>query len=317
MDIIAQRSQLFLGTRLKRLSDRLLADAARVLQGAGLPIQPPHMSVLATIAAAPLTTGELATSLAISQPAVTRSVTALIRMGLVAATRDGDDQRCKHLALTDSGRAMLARAEALVWPRIETAVAELCAPLAGDLVSQLDGIERALDGEGLAARAARARPRGLVIHDWRPEFASDFERINAEWIEAMFSLEANDRRILGDPQGSIIAPGGTILCVEAEGAGIIGTCALLRIDDGVFELTKMGVSAAARGRGAGEYLLAEVLARAVAMDMRELYLLTSRKCGAAIHLYEKLGFRHDAGIMARYGARYARCDVAMAFPLRG
>ena len=30
-------------------------------------------------------------------------------------------------------------------------------------------------------------------------------------------------------------------------------------------------------------------------------------------LYEKLGFRHDADIMTRYGARYQRCDVAMRY----
>ncbi|WP_234411390.1 hypothetical protein [Rhodanobacter thiooxydans] len=34
---------------------------------------------------------------------------------------------------------------------------------------------------------------------------------------------------------------------------------------------------------------------------------------AAIHLYEKLGFQHDAEIMARHGARYQRCDVAMRY----
>ena len=28
---------------------------------------------------------------------------------------------------------------------------------------------------------------------------------------------------------------------------------------------------------------------------------------------EKLGFQHDAEIMATYGARYERCDVAMRF----
>jgi ribosomal protein S18 acetylase RimI-like enzyme len=39
--------------------------------------------------------------------------------------------------------------------------------------------------------------------------------------------------------------------------------------------------------------------------------LTNTRCAAAIHLYEKNGFRHDAGIMARYGARHERCDVAM------
>ena len=51
------------------------------------------------------------------------------------------------------------------------------------------------------------------------------------------------------------------------------------------------------------------------MGAEQLYLLTNRKCEAAIHLYEKAGFRHDAAIMARYGARYARCDVAMDYPL--
>ena len=44
-----------------------------------------------------------------------------------------------------------------------------------------------------------------------------------------------------------------------------------------------------------------------------LYLLTNKKCAPAIHLYEKLGFQHDAEIMARYGARYERCDVALRF----
>ena len=55
------------------------------------------------------------------------------------------------------------------------------------------------------------------------------------------------------------------------------------------------------------------LARASAMNIETLYLLTSSKCVAAIALYEKLGFVHDARIMKKYGARYARCDVAMRY----
>ncbi|KPF68589.1 MarR family transcriptional regulator [alpha proteobacterium AAP81b] len=313
MDIIAERSQLFLGSRLKRLADRLLADAARTIEAAGLPIQPAHMSVMATIAAAPTTIGDLAATLAITQPAVTRSVTALVDLGLVAAARGEADARRKHLSLTPAGAAILARGQALVWSRTEAAVAELI----GDtpLIAALDSLETCLDAEGLASRAARSRPGGLVIHEWRDDLAGDFAAINAEWISSMFTLEENDRAILGDPRGLIVDRGGTILFVEAEGLGIVGTGALIRISDGVFELTKMGVLASARGRGAGEYLLAELLARGVAMRLDELYLLTNRKCAAAVHLYEKLGFRHDAEIMATYGARYERCDVAMRFPL--
>ena len=111
----------------------------------------------------------------------------------------------------------------------------------------------------------------------------------------------------------IIDGGGTILFVEAAGMGVIGTCALQKTGPTGFELTKMGVRTSARGLKAGEFLLAAVIARAQALGADPLYLLTSAKCEAAIHLYEKLEFQHDAGIMAQYGARYARCDVAMRY----
>jgi len=55
------------------------------------------------------------------------------------------------------------------------------------------------------------------------------------------------------------------------------------------------------------------IARAFEMGAETLYLLTNKDCAAAIHLYEKNGFHHDAEIMARYGARYERCNVAMRY----
>lgn len=73
----------------------------------------------------------------------------------------------------------------------------------------------------------------------------------------------------------------------------------------------MGVRAAARGLKVGEFLLVATIRRAREMSADPLYLLTNARCAAAIHLYEKAGFSHDAGIMATYGARYARCDVAI------
>jgi GNAT superfamily N-acetyltransferase len=151
----------------------------------------------------------------------------------------------------------------------------------------------------------------LKIVEYDDALASEFHDINAEWIEAMFVLEAHDRAVLENPRKYIIDAGGTILFVEAEGLGIVGACALMPSGDGHWELTKMGVRDSARGRKAGEFLLAAVLERAQTLSPGDLYLLTSHKCEAAIHLYEKLGFVHSAEIMARYGTTYARCDVAM------
>ena len=75
----------------------------------------------------------------------------------------------------------------------------------------------------------------------------------------------------------------------------------------------MGVRETARGMQAGQFLLTAVIERALALRADPLYLLSNARCAAAVHLYEKAGFVHDAAIMARYGARYARCDVAMRY----
>jgi ribosomal protein S18 acetylase RimI-like enzyme len=155
---------------------------------------------------------------------------------------------------------------------------------------------------------------GLTIIEYSDDLADTFYTINAQWIETMFVLEAHDIEVLKNPGKYIIDPGGVILFVKSPVHGIVGACALMKTGEGAFELTKMGVTEAVRGQKAGEFLLEAILERAREMDVRKLYLLTNHICEAAIHLYEKLGFQHDVGIMAEYGATYDRCDVAMIYP---
>lgn len=155
----------------------------------------------------------------------------------------------------------------------------------------------------------------LSIVEYTDAHATAFHDINAQWIESMFALEDHDRHVLSHPREAILDTGGAILMVSSKAHGTVGACALMKTNDGVLELTKMGVLETARGLKAGEFLLRAVLERAETMGMTTLYLLTSSKCEAAIHLYEKLGFVHDAAIMQAYGATYARCDVAMSYPL--
>jgi len=158
-------------------------------------------------------------------------------------------------------------------------------------------------------------PPALRIVEYNESLAPAFGAITREWVEDMFTLEANDIKIIENPKSMILDRGGEILFVEAEGLGIVGTCALMPVEGDSFELTKMGVRASARGLKAGEFLLARVLERARQMPIGELFLLTNKKCAAAVHLYEKAGFIHDADIMERYGKRYARCNVAMSYDL--
>jgi DNA-binding MarR family transcriptional regulator/N-acetylglutamate synthase-like GNAT family acetyltransferase len=319
-DVLADLGQLFLGSRLKRLADRFQADAAATLQAMDLPIQPAQQLLLAILhRGGPLTVGALAQQLRIAQPTVTRTVLTLIDLGLIAACREGRDQRLKTVTLTAEGEALIARAERDLWPQVEAAVAEMCAGLKGSFLEQITMLEAEMDKRSLAQRVELPKPKafaGLTIRDFDDGLAEAFYRINAEWIEEMFSLEDNDVALLSNPRELIIEKGGVILFAEMPDLGVVGTCALMNMGDGRFELTKMAVLKSARGRKVGEYLLAKALERAKAMEIEQLYLLTSTKCAAAVHLYEKLGFEHDAQIMAMFGSRYQRCNVAMSLLLR-
>jgi DNA-binding MarR family transcriptional regulator/N-acetylglutamate synthase-like GNAT family acetyltransferase len=309
-DIIEDLGPIALGSRLKRLADRFLADAALILECAGLPIQPNHVGLLAALERdGALTVGEAVDRLGLSQPAVTRIVATLLELGLVRSEPDRLDGRIRRIDLSLTGRDVIARTRTEIWPRLVPAVSALCGGRERDLLEMIAIVEANMAERSMLERVSE----DLVILPWAPERAQAFHDINAAWIEEMFTLEPHDREVLENPQQFIIDRGGDILFASSRELGIVGACALMPAGDGGVELTKMGVLASARGRKVGEVLLAAVLKRAGEMPCDPLFLLTNWKCAPAIHLYEKLGFRHDDEIMQRYGAAYARCDVAMRF----
>ncbi len=312
MDVVAQMGPAFLGSRLKRLGERMQAGASAVIVEAGVPLQPGHMAAMAALRTGPKTVGQIAEAAGTSQPGMTRTIGQLKKLGL-AEDRPCEDQRSRIIALTPDGERMGAIIAREVWPRVGAAAQELIEGFETDFLDQLAAIEKALAEASIAERAAKLAPPPLTIREFSPDLAHHFNAINRSWIEAMFTLEPTDRDVLENPQQRIVDPGGVILFVEAAGLGIVGTCALQKTGPATYELTKMGVRESARGLKAGEFLLGQAIARARDLGAETLYLLTSRKCAAAIHLYEKNGFAHDAQIMATYGARYERCDVAMRY----
>jgi N-acetylglutamate synthase-like GNAT family acetyltransferase len=158
-----------------------------------------------------------------------------------------------------------------------------------------------------------SKDNSIVFHSFTPELAHHFKSINQQWIEAMFVMEDIDMQVLNEPQKHIISAGGHIWFAQHPEHGVVGTGALYKKAEGIFELTKMGVLDQVRGLKIGELLLQYILLQAKDIATKELSLLTNSRCEAAIHLYQKNGFVHDKEIMHRYGQAYARCNVAMKY----
>lgn len=130
----------------------------------------------------------------------------------------------------------------------------------------------------------------IEILDFKPKYARYFKDINWGWLEEYFTVEPYDRIVLEDPGSEIIAHGGHLFFAKVEGE-IVGTCALLRHTESKFELAKMGVLKAYRGRGVGRKLAEAAIAKASQVGADTLVLATSQKLEAANALYHSLGFQ--------------------------
>lgn len=142
-----------------------------------------------------------------------------------------------------------------------------------------------------------------------PDDAGAFKSLNEEWITRLFTLEDEDRRILNDPQAEIIDRGGSVLLARINGRAI-GCVALVPGLPGVFELGKMSVAPGLRNQGIGRKIVVAAIDEARRIGADSIFLGSSTRLPAAVHLYESVGFsrvtREQLGPLP-----YARADIFM------
>lgn len=149
------------------------------------------------------------------------------------------------------------------------------------------------------------------ILDYTPAFGEDFKRISYAWIEQYFGIEDQDRQLLENHKAEIIDKGGAILFAQYEGK-IVGSCALIKYNDELYELAKMGVAPEYQGLKLGRQLAEAIIDRARDLGAQKVFLESSSQLKAALALYDKLGFRPDPELNV---SPFSRCNVQLALSL--
>lgn len=147
----------------------------------------------------------------------------------------------------------------------------------------------------------------ITIVPFAPQYADAFARLNFEWIERFFAVEATDRHMLGNPQQTIIDAGGQIF-VALDGETPVGVVAVIPEGEKGWELAKMAVSPSHQGKGIGEMLGRAAVEYAWANRAPRMFLETNSRLANAVRLYERLGFRQTDPPQP---SPYARSDVYM------
>lgn len=163
-DIVRQLGYMTLGTRLKRIGERLQAQTQTLISERESPeagsVNSPVLAALSRNGA--LSIGELAQAIGQSQPGITRMIGKLKARGLAEIVPDPDDRRISKVSLTKAGEELTAKLEADAWAAVAAAVEDACTDLSGPLLEQLDHLEDRLVARPLSRRVrVRVKARSL------------------------------------------------------------------------------------------------------------------------------------------------------------
>ncbi len=152
----------------------------------------------------------------------------------------------------------------------------------------------------------------IEIVNYESAYKDVFRDLNVEWISAYFKMEASDYKALDNADSFILQNGGHIL-VALLNKEPVGVCALIKMNDPVydFELSKMAVAPKAQGKKIGWLIGEAIIDKARSIGAKTLYLESNTILTPAISLYRKLGFIEVFG----RSTSYERCNIQMALDL--
>jgi ribosomal protein S18 acetylase RimI-like enzyme/DNA-binding MarR family transcriptional regulator len=303
MDYLAELGLLSLGSRFKRISDALYQEMAHFYATQDIVFDPGNFPLLHFLSSRTSSTiGEATERLGISQAGVSQKAAALARCGYIRFAADKVDKRRRAMRLTAKGMALLARLQP-TWAMVERAVAGQLGTEAGALLDALNHFERGLGNGDFRRRLAP--PVTIIPFDRR--YAGDFDRLNRAWIEQYFTVEPFDDLVLKQPEKMIIDTGGEIFFALENGKAV-GCCALLPLEHGMLEFTKLGIDEAARGKGIARALLRHAASQAKKKGVHTVRIFTNSRLIPACTLYRSEGFV-EVAMSAEQKARYTRGDT--------
>lgn len=317
MDFYNNVGKMALGSRLRRLSDQITEDAGQVYKMYNVSLQPKWFPVFHALSQGQdKTITAIADEIGHSHPSVSTIIREMVKQGIVVEKKDKLDGRKTVVALSKKGKEVVS-AIAPQYVDVTNAIEEALSQTRHDLWKAIEEWEFLLNQKTLLRRVQEQKKlresRDVQIVDYTPAYQQAFRELNEQWISKYFKMEAADHKALDNPQKSIIDKGGYIL-VALYNNEPVGVCALLKMDDPVYEyeLAKMAVSPTVQGKSIGWLLGKAAVDKARSLGAKKLYLESNTILEPAINLYHKLGFQKVIG----HATPYERCNIQMELVIK-
>ncbi|WP_080992952.1 bifunctional helix-turn-helix transcriptional regulator/GNAT family N-acetyltransferase [Vibrio campbellii] len=283
--------------RLLGMLDKQCGDVA---------LTPVQAHALGEIQLQPLTINQLAQQLNVDKSNASRTVTGLIKLGLVESIENPKDKRSQLVALTEQGQQALSQLD----QQQNSFFEQLLTQLDDSEQEQLKlGLETYLKGLTKVCQAEEYVLRPLTKAD-NSQVADVIRKVSAE-----YGLTADKGYGVADPTLDDMysvydQQGAAYWVVEYQGEIVGGGgFAPLAGEPNVCELQKMYFLPQTRGHGLAKRIVALSLQLAKQFGYQQCYLETTECLREAVGLYEKLGFEHLDAPLGKTG--HDACEVVM------
>ncbi|SEP61967.1 GNAT family N-acetyltransferase [Flavobacterium urocaniciphilum] len=127
------------------------------------------------------------------------------------------------------------------------------------------------------------------IISYSPQYKEDFIRLNKAWLEKYFYVEPHDLETFNTIESDIINNGGEIFfCIIDDKP--VGTVAVIKVNDKLYELAKMAVDENYQGLKLSNLLMEASIDFVKKQNAEKLFLVSNRILKTALHLYLKYNF---------------------------
>jgi len=294
MDFYQNVGKMALGSRLRRLSELLTDQAAEVYAMYGVELAPKWFPVFYVLSVnGEMSISQIAQEIGHSHPSVSTIVKEMQKKEVVIKAGDRVDKRENYVRLSEKGFEINNQVQAQ-YRDVEAAIEKAMSETQNNIWDAIGEWEYLLNEKSLLRRVRDEKKvretKEIRIVDYEPQYKQAFRDLNEEWIQQYFKMEAADYKYLDHPEENIINKGGYIIFALFQD-NPVGVCVLIRLDDKSFELGKMAVSPAVKGKGIGTLLGESAIAKAKQAGAESLYLESNTVLKPALNLYQKLGFK--------------------------
>jgi len=293
-DYLRQLGILGFGTRFRRVSERIMANADLVYKSLGISFEARWFATFYLLysSSEPQSVTDISSALGLSHPAVIQITSAMLTEGIIESYQDKKDARKRLIKLSTKGKELLPLLEP-VWDDFARATQQLFEEIDTDMISILDKLESAFDkaelNERIASLIKNSQYEAVEIIEYQAAYKESFKDLNYEWLNKYFEVEEKDEIILNNPEKEILEKGGKIFFARTSGK-IVGTLALNKLDDNTYLISKMAVNEQYQRKQIGLKLTKTAIQTAKQLNGKCILLITDKKLTAAVQLYRKLGF---------------------------